>query len=154
MSVVVHLPAAGPSTLNPRLFAPAYPMENTLTQTIPVAESADDSQLVQQVYQYAAQQMGAGKSDAQIEALLLAKGLNEEAAQTVVSELRPEFRKAHKAAAKKDMLHGGLWFGGGLLVTGITYSMATEGGSYFMTWGAIIFGGFQFFKGLVRSMQD
>jgi uncharacterized protein YoaH (UPF0181 family) len=123
-------------------------------QEVPQVEPAAEQQAVQQVYNFAAQHMSVGKSDAQIHALLLGEGLSDDAAQTVVSELRQEFKAAHRQAARKDMLHGGLWCGGGLLVTGITYAMASDGGSYVMTWGAVIFGGFQFFKGLVRSMQN
>ena len=58
-----------------------------------------------------------------------------------------------KSAAKKDMLVGGLWFFGGIAVTAITYSMASGGGRYFLAWGAIIFGGIQFFKGLINSSK-
>lgn len=42
--------------------------------------------------------------------------------------------------AEKDMLYGGLWFVGGLLGT------ISEIG--FIFWGAILFGGFQFVRGL------
>jgi hypothetical protein len=124
-----------------------------ITHDLLQTEQAEQQQAVEQLFQIAAQQMQAGKSDAQIQAYLQENGATKEAAETVVSELRPEYQKAYQEAARKDMLHGGLWLGGGLLVTGVTYSMASEGGSYFMTWGAIIFGGIQFFKGLVRSLK-
>lgn len=53
------------------------------------------------------------------------------------------------------MRTGGLWFLGGSLVTGGTYYLASEqGGSYFMTWGAIIFGGFQFLQGAYQYMKN
>lgn len=55
-----------------------------------------------------------------------------------------------KAAAKKDMLVGGLWLFGGLAVTFISYSAASGGGRYVMAWGAVIFGGFQFIRGLIN----
>ena len=51
----------------------------------------------------------------------------------------------------KIMLFGALWCIGGILVTAITYSAAASssgGGSYFVAYGAIIFGAIQFFKGL------
>ncbi|MCC3154688.1 hypothetical protein Q3A66_16860 [Hymenobacter sp. BT770] len=126
-----------------------------ISQDLIQAEQAEQQQALDQLFQYAAQQMHAGKSDAQIHALLLGNGATDEVAQAVVSELRPEYQKLYREAARKDMLHGGLWLGGGLLVTGFTYAMASaDGGSYFMTWGAIIFGGIQFLKGLVRSMKE
>ena len=52
------------------------------------------------------------------------------------------------AAARRNMLVGGLWCGGGIAVTAITYLNASGGGTYVVAWGAIIFGGFQFLKGL------
>jgi hypothetical protein len=104
-------------------------------------------------YNLAAQYMSVGKSDEEIQTKLVKEGLDEAAVPTVLAELRAAFKEGQLAAAKKDMLHGGLWLVGGLLVTGITFAMASEGGSYFMTWGAIIFGGIQFFKGLIRTLQ-
>ncbi|SFP68872.1 hypothetical protein [Hymenobacter arizonensis] len=124
-----------------------------ITQDLLQPQQSEQEQAVDQLFQLAAQQMQAGKSDAQIHFYLEEQGVTKEVAETVVSELRPEYQKVYREAARKDMLHGGLWLGGGLLVTGVTYSMASEGGSYFMTWGAIIFGGFQFMKGLVRSIK-
>ncbi|MBF9224312.1 hypothetical protein [Hymenobacter ruricola] len=124
-----------------------------LAQVESVGAAPAPAQALDYFYNLAAQYMSVGKSDDDIQAHLLKEGLDETTGRTILAELRVEFKKAHLAAAKKDMLHGGLWLGGGLLVTGVTYAMASEGGSYFMTWGAIIFGGIQFFKGLVRSMQ-
>jgi hypothetical protein len=51
---------------------------------------------------------------------------------------------------KKNMLYGALWCMGGIIVTTVTYIMAGEGGTYIVTWGAIVFGAFQFFKGFVQ----
>lgn len=54
-----------------------------------------------------------------------------------------------------DMLVGALWCIGGILVTACTYSAAAEkGGSYTIAWGAILFGGIQFFKGLINSSAE
>jgi hypothetical protein len=51
-----------------------------------------------------------------------------------------------------DMMVGGLWCIGGIVVTAISYSaVANTGGSYLITWGAILFGGIQFLKGLARA---
>jgi hypothetical protein len=67
-----------------------------------------------------------------------------------------EFKKAKRNIGAKNMLYGALWCGGGLVVTGISYSMATSGsggGTYFVTWGAVIFGAYQFVKGLVQYLR-
>ncbi|GAA4364707.1 hypothetical protein GCM10023185_34440 [Hymenobacter saemangeumensis] len=134
-------------------------MENTLTQQSIISEEAtlptgpNEQQALQAMYNFAAQHMAAGKNNLQIHGLLVEQGMSSAAAEEVVTELRMEFHAIRQAEARKDMLHGGLWLGGGLLVTIITYSLASDGGSYVMTWGAIIFGGYQFLKGLVKSVS-
>jgi hypothetical protein len=62
----------------------------------------------------------------------------------------PDATEALRDAANKDMLVGALWCGGGILVTVITYSAASGGGTYVVAWGAIIFGGIRFVRGLMR----
>lgn len=56
-----------------------------------------------------------------------------------------------KAVGRKNMIYGALWFFGGLIVTVGTYSAASSsGGTYLVTWGAIIFGAIQFLQGLYQ----
>ncbi|MGI4743647.1 MAG: hypothetical protein ACRYG7_51500 [Janthinobacterium lividum] len=95
------------------------------------------------LYQYAANLLASGKkSGAEVERLLMLKGLPADSASTLVLELEGPIREAKKAQAKKDMLHGGLWCIGGTALT-----MAHIG---FVFWGAIIFGGVQFIKGVTN----
>jgi hypothetical protein len=57
-------------------------------------------------------------------------------------------------AAERRMLSGALWCVGGILVTLITYFSAASspsGGTYFVAWGAIVFGGLRFFQGLTSK---
>ena len=104
---------------------------------------AADQQPSDYLYQYAANLLANGnKSGAEVERLLVLKGLGAEEASAVVRELEDPIREAKKAQAKKDMLHGGLWCAGGLALT-----MAHVG---FVFWGAILFGGIQFIKGLTN----
>lgn len=53
-----------------------------------------------------------------------------------------------KKQANKDVLYGGIWFVGGLAVTLISVASGKGG---FIAYGAVIFGGIQFFKGLMKS---
>ncbi|MDO7886781.1 hypothetical protein [Hymenobacter cheonanensis] len=94
------------------------------------------------LYQYAANLLASGKKGAEVEHLLLLKGLPADSANAVVQELEGPIRAAKNAQAKKDMLHGGLWCVGGTALT-----MAHIG---FVFWGAIIFGGVQFIKGVTN----
>ena len=59
-----------------------------------------------------------------------------------------------KALGKKNMLYGALWCIGGIVLTVVTYSAATSsgGGTYFVFWGAVIFGGIQFVQGLIQFL--
>jgi hypothetical protein len=55
------------------------------------------------------------------------------------------YDEARKKQANKDMLYGALWCVGGIIAT------MSDIGAIF--WGAIIFGGIQFFKGLINSQS-
>ncbi len=58
-----------------------------------------------------------------------------------------------KAAAKKTMLYGFLWCIAGTAITVVSYSFATSGGTYIVSWGAIILGGLQFLQGLYHYLR-
>lgn len=105
-----------------------------------------------QAYRSAANQLMNGKSAVIVRSGLVASGVPEEHATTVVSDLSKRISEAKRQKAKKDILYGALWCGGGLLVTLITYSAASSGGGgrYVVTWGAIIFGGIQLIRGLMN----
>lgn len=106
---------------------------------------------VQQIYNYAAELMVRGQRTGQdVCDLLIEKGLDSSSALYIVEQIQSQIDGAKRSRARKDMLYGGLWLGGGLLITIITYSNARGGGSYVVTWGAIIFGGIQFFRGLAN----
>jgi hypothetical protein len=64
-----------------------------------------------------------------------------------------EAARVTKALGKKNMLYGALWCIGGTIITVGTFSAASSGGgTYFITWGAIIFGALQFFQGLYQLL--
>ena len=105
-------------------------------------------QIVQAIYQYAAELVKAGNSAKQVEKKLMEKGLDQQAAAVVVQNLFQMRSKALKETGKKSMLYGALWFIGGTVVTLGTLAAASGGGTYVIAWGAIIFGAIQFFRGL------
>lgn len=103
-----------------------------------------EQEAVNNIYQYAADLLVNQKqSPEQAIESLKAKGLSDENAQIVVGNLQEQISTTKKARAKKDMLYGALWCVGGIIGT-----VANTG---FIFWGAIIFGGIQFFKGLMSS---
>jgi hypothetical protein len=112
----------------------------------------EQEQVVEAVYAFAAEQMKNGASPEQIQATLVEKGLPQDAAEAVVSNLTRAVSEAKGKAGKKNMLYGALWCVGGIVVTAATYSAASDGGgTYVVAWGAIIFGAIQFFRGLAQS---
>jgi hypothetical protein len=109
-------------------------------------------QAVEQVYAVAANMMvRENKGPYEVQQKLISIGLNEESARIVVENLERQINEAKKNRANKDMLYGGLWFFGGLIVTLVSLSAASGGGSYVVAYGAIIFGGIQFFRGLLNN---
>jgi hypothetical protein len=107
------------------------------------ASQTTEQQPSDYLYQYAANLLANGnKSGAEVERLLMLKGLGADEASAVVRELEDPIRDAKKAQAKKDVLHGGLWCIGGIALT-----VADVG---FVFWGAILFGGIQFIKGVTN----
>ena len=109
--------------------------------------------IVEAVYAFAAEQMKNGASPQQIQTMLIEKGLDSESAATVVSNLTRVRSEAIREAGKKNMLYGALWCIGGIVVTAATYSAASNGGTYVVAWGAIVFGAIQFFRGLVQAIE-
>jgi hypothetical protein len=58
-------------------------------------------------------------------------------------------------AGRRDVLYGGLWLLGGIAVTAVTYLVAdfSGGGRYIVAWGAMLFGGLQFLRGLLATSR-
>jgi hypothetical protein len=112
----------------------------------------EQERLVQAIYMNAADMMKNGMSNYEIEKNLVSKGLDEQVARTIVSNLRAARTKALRDVALKQMAIGGVICIVGLVITIGTYQAAQGGGRYVVAWGAIIFGGFQFFRGLGRLM--
>ena len=58
-----------------------------------------------------------------------------------------------RSIGARNMGYGALWCLGGTAVSVYTYEDAATspgGGHYFVAWGAVIFGGIQFIKGLIQ----
>ena len=92
------------------------------------------------------------KSAEETHDILMAKGLCAYDADYVISIIM-QYREEKRTAGGKNMLYGALWCIGGLLVTFLTYSAASDGGTYVVAWGAVIFGVIQFFKGMFQRFS-
>ncbi len=110
---------------------------------------ASQEKRIKRVYQHAAELMKGGLPAAKTEENLVEEGLEPELAASVIDHLQA----LRRTAGKKKMLYGAIFFFGGLIVTGVTYSMATEGEGYIIAGGAIIFGVIQFVRGWLQSEE-
>ena len=109
-------------------------------------------QASEEAFAQAAHLVVSGMTPEAAERTLLEHGVDEDIAREAVDRVMDVRREALRKAGQKNMLYGGLWCGGGLIVTLATYSAASSGGgSYVVAWGAIIFGAIQFFRGLSQS---
>ena len=115
----------------------------------------EEQEIVNQIYGFAANMMfEQEKTSEETKQALVEQGLKPEDAEIVVSNLQAQIKQAKDEVANKNMLYGALWCGGGLLVTALTYSAASEnGGSYVVAWGAVIFGAWQLLKGLWQKFN-
>jgi len=71
-------------------------------------------------------------------------------------ESSPEGKKDFSKKYRNMMVAGVLWTVGGAIATIIGYSTAADnpsGGSYYVFWGAVVFGIFDFIRGLFGWMK-
>lgn len=64
-----------------------------------------------------------------------------------------------QARVARDAAVRNVWIGGlicivGIVVTAVSYSAASGGGRYVVAWGAVIFGGFRFIRGIVGYVNS
>ena len=52
------------------------------------------------------------------------------------------------------MVSGLLWMVGGVLATGVTYVMAEPGGMFFVFYGAVLWGAFDFIRGFFGLLNS
>lgn len=116
-------------------------------------EQRDQQEIVNQIYGFTADMLyNQKKSVEETKAALIGNGLKPEDADVVISNLQNQYKQEKKEAGNKNMLYGALWCIGGLLVTFLTYSAASNGGTYVVAWGAVVFGAIQFFKGVFQRI--
>lgn len=84
---------------------------------------------------------------------LIEEGISEEVATAVIDAVKKHYNGEVDKKARKNMIIGGLWCVGGLVVTIVTLMASSGGGTYVVAWGAIIFGAIQFFQGYNLSQK-
>ncbi|NME71870.1 hypothetical protein [Flammeovirga aprica] len=105
--------------------------------------TSEQEEALGQIYEYAANLIiNEKKSPSETKAILIDQGMEEELASALVDNIKQQIEELKSKKSKDDMLYGALWCVGGIIAT-----VADIG---FIFWGAILFGGIQFLKGLFR----
>jgi hypothetical protein len=85
-----------------------------------------------------------------VHTLLAEKGIGD---NTEVDPARAAYAQALRQAGYRNMAIGGLVCLVGAIATAASFGAAQAGGTYIIFWGAIIFGGVQFFRGLTQASE-
>ena len=152
-------PQPGTPPFGPSQSAPHAPQQSN-TQPAQPAQPANTQppapptqQQLDEAWDTATSMVGSGISPQTIYEILTEKGIPPQTAQHLVQKALRETDPTTGEASTggRDMLIGGLWIAGGLVITIGTYAMASNGGTYFITYGPIIYGVIRFFKGVAKS---
>lgn len=111
-----------------------------------VKESATN-EFTQAVWAYAFDEKAAGATDEAIRKGLAGFGLDGEHATYITAALE-NAAKERLAAHKANMARGGITCGAGFIFTYWSMAAAQGGGTYVITWGAIVFGAYRFLKAM------
>ncbi|HET9708377.1 MAG TPA: hypothetical protein VFP39_08740 [Gemmatimonadales bacterium] len=97
----------------------------------------------------------AGLSRATIGSRLRDDGLTDADIERVIGPALEQWRAAQEQRAGVLMRRGAMWAGGGLLITVASYAAAVQsrGGTYIITWGAMLFGVVRFAEGLLLAQR-
>jgi hypothetical protein len=114
------------------------------------------SVVAEQVFQEASAHVEKALSDGQAPNRILQEFVNRgwphEQAADLVASVQLKLREARVSGYKRRMRNGILWAIGGVIVTAWTYVFAPDG-KYFVFWGAVIYGIFDFFSGLIGWLK-
>jgi hypothetical protein len=124
----------------------------------------DQQQALNALTSLVTQELAKGRRPDQIIKQLTKQGVSEENASRVVYSVQqsinnfkasPQGRKIVADQSLQRMLRGGAICVLGIIVTVVTYGAATSGGgTYFVCWGAIIFGAIDFIIGLFGWLKN
>lgn len=135
----------------------------------PVEEThqlASDAPQGDDLFYYVFDCLNRGSSKAEVRKQLIAFGYSAAAADETVVAVADYRRKNpdHTSIAKPAAPVGGgnsnMWIGGVICLIGIVVTVGScllageGGGRYYIAWGAIVWGGIQFFRGLSQSNQN
>ena len=153
-------PSAAPPAQTPGLDAvapgpggaPAFPTGLVRVGEESASDTGATAAQLAEASRYAAEQLAAGVPADEIERGLASQGYDSASARTLLTRPRVAQHNAGRAAAQHDLLVGAAWCVGGVVVSVLSYSLATSlgGTRYILAGGAIVYGFYRFFKGLFQ----
>ena len=127
------------------------------------AHAAGDTAARRTLYEAVVRSLASGQRPQAVAKQLTRRGVPPDTASQLVAQASgallayrrsPEGRTAVMKRYRGRMVRGLAWAVGGLLVTAVTYAMASgKGGSYYIFWGAVLFGAIDFFAGFVGWLR-
>jgi len=91
----------------------------------------------------------------QVVGWLVDQGVEPSTAEKVVAKFYESNVEETRAQGQRNIVYGGLWFFGGLVVTLGSYSLASAGGGvYLVTTGALVVGGVQLLYGIYQCARS
>jgi hypothetical protein len=113
------------------------------------AQEKGTDEYMNSIWIYALEEKGEGRTDKEIHAAIIEKGLDEEQADMIIGSLESKAKEI-LSAHETNMMIGGFICIAGIVITLWSYSaaFAGSGGTYVITWGAVLFGAIRFFKGM------
>ena len=107
-----------------------------------------EEELIHNLYNKALVELFDGKSEKFIISSYIKLGISEEVAQKVVHIANMHKKKEYRKAGFETIGIGIFFLVLGAIITGVTYSAASSGGSYVVTTGLFLVGGWMILKGL------
>jgi hypothetical protein len=119
----------------------------------PAITSADADAAARAAMGDIARRLAGGANPDHIVASMVEQGYTRDEAAGIVGHVNIQYRQAMAKAGRKRILIGFLWAAGGGAVTAFTYLSSTNGGTYVVAWGAMIFGVYDMIRGLIVWMR-
>lgn len=97
---------------------------------------------------YAVSLLANDKLESEVISNLTEQECNQEDAKRIVEEAVAQLEEKEKKVKRQYLVFGCLFFFGGIIVSVWSYIQAYNGGTYIITWGAVLFGAMMLYKGM------
>jgi hypothetical protein len=138
------------------------PNEQFSSQPMTPMSPPADQPIDDEAYCYALEWLAKGSRPSDVRRNLIDSGHSPTQADRIVQKAL-QFKRDHESmqavnidngnSAKRNMVIGGLICLAGIAITLGTMASASGGGQVIIAWGAIVFGGIQFFRGFMQNHQ-